>query len=390
MRRLVALDLPGGPGFVTALRAAWDAGDAVLPVDQRLPGPARDRLLTRARPHRVVTGDGADDVEVLDDAAPLVEDGDALVIASSGTTGEPKLIVHTFDALGAHASAVHAHLGVTASDRWLACLPLAHIGGLGVVVRSLLTGTPFDVIDGFDAATVAAAPDRLGATLVSLVPLALDRLDDLGAANRFGWIVLGGDGDQVERPGNVVHTYGSTETGGGVVYGQHRLAGLEIKMDDVGALAVRGPYLARGRRRPDGSVEPVTDADGWLWTGDLGRRVQNPAAPDGWHLAVDGRANDLIVTGGQNVWPMAVENRLRTHPAVAEVAVYGVADHEWGQRVTAAIVVAPGAAPPSLDDLRDHVRADLPAYTAPTRLVVLDALPRTALGKVRRNAIEPD
>src|SRR5947209_6837892 len=138
VRRLVPLRLPGGPDFVDALRRAWDDGDAILPVDTRLSDRAADRLLSSMR---------------VDDP---VEEGDALVVATSGTSGEPKGVVLTHDAMLASALATSARLRVdSARDRWLACLPLAHVGGLSVVTRALLTQTPLTVQDGFDAAAVA-------------------------------------------------------------------------------------------------------------------------------------------------------------------------------------------------------------------------------------------
>ncbi|CAN5636665.1 o-succinylbenzoate--CoA ligase [soil metagenome] len=379
MHELVAIDLPGGPAFVDALRRAWDQGDAVLPVDQRLAPPGRSALLEAARPHAVVsaTGTASPVVERTAHAheAPPVAEGDALVIATSGTTGAAKLLVHTHHGLDAHAGAVHAHLDVDPKrDRWLACLPLAHLGGLGVVLRALRTDTPLDVLPGFDAAAVAAAPTELGTTLVSLVPTTLDRLDPAP----FRWIVLGGSSDGVERPRNVVHTYGLTETGGGVVYDGVPLAGVDVRIASDGAISLRGPMLARGRRRPDGEVVAIAAPDGWLATGDLGSW-----SADG-RLQVDGRADELIITGGENVWPSTVEAALGAHPGVGEVAVVGRPDPTWGQQVVAIVVPADAAAPPTLEDLRAHARSLLPAYAAPRRLVLASSLPRTALGKVRR------
>lgn len=377
MHRLVAIDLPGGEAFVAALVRAWDAGDAILPVDQRLPAPAREVLFEAARPHAVV-GPGDPTVETpLSDGPPMGAD-DALAIATSGTTGAPKVLVHTHAAIRAHAEAVHRHLAVDPStDRWLACLPLAHIGGLGVVLRSVVTGTPVDVTGGFDATMVAAAPDRLGTTLVSLVPTALDRVDP----TRFRWIVLGGSADPGDRPSNVVRTYGLTETCGGVVYDGVPLPGTEVDVGPGGAIGLRGPWLARGRRGPDGTVTPVTDEDGWLRTGDIGTWRHG-------RLHVQGRADDLIVTGGENVWPAPVEAALGSHPKVRAVAVAGRPDPEWGSRVVALVEPADPSDPPTLDDLRAHVRATLPAYAAPKELVLVDALPRTALGKIRRPRFE--
>ncbi len=375
MGRLVAVVAAGGPAFVTALRRAWDVGDAVLPLDPRLPGPARRRLLDALRPAAVVDPAEGSDERAGDPGAPPIADGDALVVATSGTTGDPKGVVLTHAAVAAHARAVHTHLGVTAADRWLACLPLAHVGGLGVVTRALADGIDLVIHDGFDAAAVAAARDD-GATLTSLVPTALDRV----GADGWRWVVLGGSADTAPtRPANVVRTWGLTETGGGVVYDGAPLPGVEVEAHD-GELWVRSPTLLRGYRRADGTVDDPR-VDGWLPTGDSGA-----VAADGT-VTVFGRQGDMIVTGGENVWPEAVEAVLRRLPGVAEVAVAGRPDPEWGQRVEAWIVPADPSTPPALDALRAAVAAELAPWAAPRRLHLGDALPRTALGKVRRDAL---
>lgn len=377
MTRLVALDLPGGEAFVTAVRRVWDAGDAILPVDQRLPASAKADLLAAARPHRIITGDDPDPFHV-SRAAPLLDHDDALVVASSGTTGAPKLIVHTRAALTAHARAVHHRLAVDPSrDRWLACLPLAHIGGLGVVLRSILDGVGLDVLPAFDAETVASASERFGSTLTSLVPTALDRID----GSRFRWVVIGGSGDPRNRGANVVRTYGLTETGGGIVYDHLPLPGVRVRVEADGRIGVAGPTLARGRRTPAGEVIPLTGDDGWLVTGDLGRWEERDGT---MLLQVDGRADDLIVTGGENVWPQPVEAVLEQHPLVEEAAVYGLPDDEWGAKVVAAVVPSDPSHPPALDDLRAHVRHRLAAFNAPKEVVLVEALPRTAIGKLQR------
>ncbi|MFP5320326.1 MAG: class I adenylate-forming enzyme family protein [Acidimicrobiia bacterium] len=346
----VLVALPArGQRFVDELRAAWDRGDAVLPVDPRLPSSAADDLV-------VAMGTGAP-----------VEPGDALVVATSGTTGRPKGVVLTHAQVAASAEATSAALGVDpARHRWLACLPLSHVGGLSVVTRAWRTGTPLEVHDGFDAAAVDDAARR-GATHVSLVGTALGRID----ATAWERIVLGGSAPPPDRPANSVATYGMTETGSGVVYDGHPIGGVELRIDD-GEVLVRGPMVATRYR--DGS--PVVDEDGWLRTGDLGRL-------DDGVLTVFGRRGDLIITGGENVHPDPVEQRLRAHPAVADAAVVGRPDAEWGQRVVAVVELAPGAEPPALEELRDWVREVLPAFAAPKELEVRP-LPRTALGKVRR------
>lgn len=363
--RLVAIDLPGGPGFVDALRRVWDAGGAAFPIDRRLPPPARAALLAAIAPTHLVDADGT---RALPDGRPA-EDGDALVVATSGSTGTPKGVVLTHDAVAASASATSRRLDVTGHDHWLACLPLSHVGGLSVVTRALATGTRLTVHDGFDPDAVMSS----GATLVSLVATALRRVDPTA----FRMIVLGGARPPEDRPANTVTTYGMTETGSGIVYDGVPLDDVELRITDDGRIHVRAPMLLRAYR--DGTVPLV---GGWFDTGDLGTW-----SADG-RLEVAGRAGDLIITGGENVWPEQVERVLAAHPGVADVAVSGAPDPEWGQVVTAWVV--PTDDPPTLDDLRGHVKSVLPAFAAPRRLELVDRIPRTALGKVARHRLATD
>jgi o-succinylbenzoate---CoA ligase len=368
---LAALDLPAGPAFVQALRAVWDRGDAAFPLDRRLPPAARAGALASVRPATVIGPDGE---EPWTDGEPEpVAEGDALVVATSGSTGTPKGVVHTHAALAAHARAVHGRLEVDpAHDRWLACLPLAHMGGLGVVVRALVDGVGLDVIERPDPAVLRAATTELGSTLTSLVPTALDRTD----VSAYRWVVLGGAADPAARPTNVVRTYGLTETGGGVVYTPGgALTGTEVRVVD-GEVQLRGPTLLRCYR--DGT-DPRT-VDGWLPTGDLGELTSAG-------LVVRGRRDEMIVSGGENVWPTAVEAVLTRHPAVREAAVLGRPDEEWGHRVVALVVPADPGRPPSLDDLRAAVREELPAAAAPRELELVERLPRSALGKLLRDSL---
>lgn len=368
MPHLVAIDLPGGPAFVDALRREWDDGNAVLPVDRRLPAPARTALLGALQPDRIVDEQGRRELD-----GRGVEPGDALVMATSGSTGTPKGVVLTHDAVLASARATSRHLGIGPGDTWLACLPLAHVGGLSVVTRALVTGTPLVVHDGFDAERVQQAA-RDGATAVSLVATALHRID----SSLFRVIVLGGARPPVDRPANCVTTYGLTETGSGVVYDGRPLEGVEVRIAADGEVLLRGPMLLREYR--DGST-PL-DGDRWLHTGDLGHLL------DDGRLHVEGRRGDMIVTGGENVWPEAVEAVLQRHPAVAEVAVAGVPDPEWGQRVVAWVVPAADADGPTLPALRTWVSERLAAFHAPKELHLVSALPRTALGKVQRHLLQ--
>ena len=364
MPELVAIDLPGGDRFVDELVRAWDRGDAVLPVDQRLPAAAKHDLVDRMGASVVVT-----DTDRHRRPGRPVEDGDAAVVATSGSTGEPKGVVLTHGAIAASAAATSARLAVTDDDHWLACLPLSHVGGLSVVFRALHTGTRLTVHPAFDAHAV----DRCDATLVSLVGTALRRIDP----TRFRTIVLGGSRPPTDRPPNTVTTYGMTETGSGVVYDGRPLDGVELRIVDD-EVHVRCPMLLRCYR--DGT-DPRTP-DGWYPTGDLG------AIDATGSLTVHGRRGDLIISGGENVWPEAVEAAVRTHPDVADVAVVGEDDDEWGQVVTALVVPVDAGRPPSLGSVRDHVKSLLPAFSAPRRVVVRSELPRTTLGKLIRTKLD--
>jgi O-succinylbenzoic acid--CoA ligase len=368
MPELVALLGPAGPAWVDALRRCWDRGDAVLPVDERLPAPALARLLDTMAPTVVVTGDG----DTTKQRGRPVEEGDAVVLPTSGTTGEPKGVVLTHEAVRAAALSTSAALAVDpATDHWLCCLQVAHAGGLGVVTRAVITGTRLTVLPGFDAEVVTNA----GATHTSLVKTTLRRIDP----SIFRAILVGGDTPPPDPPPNVVITYGQTETGGGCVYDGRPLEGVEIRIDD-GQVLLKGPMLARAYRDREAD-RPLTLVDGWLATGDGGRFTE-----DG-RLEVDGRLADVIVTGGEKVWPVAVEAVLTRCPGVHEVAVVGRPDPEWGNRVVA--VVVPDDTPPDLEALRDAVKQELGPWAAPKELVLVDALPRTALGKIRRGSVVP-
>ena len=293
--------------------------------------PTSSLVLRTLRPGAIIdrTGERAP----LDGGLP-VEEGDALVVATSGTTGTPKGAVITHAAVEYAAYATSTALGVGPDVRWLACLPLSHVGGCSVITRALLTGAGLEVIAPGDPAAIDDAARR-GATHVSLVPTVLRRIDPA----RWRTILLGGSAIPADRPANTVATYGMTETFGGVVYDGLALNGVTVRIAAEGR-ARRGdrdgrrsrcssPTLLRCYR--DGT-DP-TDARGWFRTGDLG----HVDAATG-RLTVEGRADDLIITGGEKVWPEPVEDVLRGAPGVADVAVVGRADPEWGQRVVAVVV----------------------------------------------------
>ena len=365
MHQLVAVPAVGGTRFVDTLLSVWDAGDALAPLDPRLPPPAREALLAALAPSVVLDERG--EVAERREGVPI-EYGDALVVPTSGMTGAPKGVVHTHEGVAASAHAVNTALEVDpAGDGWLCCLPLAHIAGLAVVARALAAGTRLEVLERFDPSVVEAAAAERGATLTSLVPTALGRTDVSG----FRWVVVGGSTPPDDPPPNVVASYGMTETGSAVVLDGEALPTVELDVRD-GEVWVRGPMLLRCYR--DGTV-PV-DADGWLATGDAGE-----LDADGL-LVVHGRRGDLIITGGVNVYPLEVEQVLREHPDVVDVAVYGVDDPTWGRRVCAAVV---GAA--DEQELAAWCRDRLAPPKRPKTWLVTDDLPRTLTGKVRRDLL---
>lgn len=388
MPELIAIDGPAGDRFVEVLVSSWEAGDAVAPVDPRLPDGPRRAVIDAIGPTVLVrlAADGSVERQRMPNGVQ-VADGDALVIATSGTSGAPKAVIHTHDSIGASARATSAALAVDpASDRWLACLPLAHIGGLSVVLRALVTHTPLTVHPGFDATAVTKAAIDGGVTLVSLVTRALSQVP----AELFRTVLIGGAAPPEDLPPNVIPTYGMTETGSGIVYGRRILDGCEIELIDdhgrridrpatIGAVHVRGPMLFRGYRH---GPSPFTDG-GWFPTGDLARWR------DDGSLAVEGRADDVIVSGGEKVWPGPIETLLTERHDVAEAAVIGRPDPEWGHRVVAIVVPTDRANPPTLDEIRGEVTDRLPSWCAPKELVVrIEPLPRTALGKLRRRELD--
>jgi O-succinylbenzoic acid--CoA ligase len=382
--QLVAIALPR-PAAARAVVAAWEAGEAVVVLDPDAPAPELARTLAAARPTRLLDRDGP---SRLPDGRP-VEPGVAAVVATSGTTGAPKAVVLGADAIAWSARAVSAALAAGAGDRWLCCLPVHGVAGLAILARAWHTGLPVEVHDRFDPDAVAAAAGR--ATLVSLVPTMLRRLLAAGdGAARFRRVLLGGaaiPADLLEtartRGIDVVRTYGLTETFGGVVHDGHPLDGVELSAGDggEGEILVRGPMLFHGYRGDPEATARAVDRDGWLHTGDLGRLDH-----DG-RLTVLGRLDELVVSGGVNVHPGEVEAVLADHPAVAEAAVAGRPDPEWGQRVAAFVVPRDPANPPTLAELRAFALERLAPAKAPRELVVVAALPRGPSGKLLRRLL---
>ena len=371
MARLVALDMPASQMFVDQVQRAWSNGDAVLPIDQRLPPAGKKLLIDAMAPSEVI--DASATSSSLPNGRPLQE-GDALVIASSGSTGSPKGIIHTHSSLLASAQASASRLQLTANDHWLVCIPVSHVGGFSVITRALHTGAALTLHPSFDATAVQEASTH-GVTHTSLVATALSRID----TSLFRTILLGGSNAPNNLPSNVITTYGMTETGGGVVYNGMPLDNVEAKIVE-GEIHLRCPMLMRAYR----DDQAMIPNDGWYSTGDMG------AINDSGAIAVYGRKTDMIITGGENVWPSVVENSLASHPNVDEVVVRGAPDTTWGQRVVAYVILndSLGASNAALlSNLREHVKQTLPAFCAPQQVIVLSQIPRTSLGKVDLQAL---
>jgi O-succinylbenzoic acid--CoA ligase len=382
---LVAYEVPPGPRWLEILEAHATRGASFLPLDHRWTAAERRAVLDLARPTVLVAGD---DEEVFD-GAPVDPERAWAIVATSGTSGGPKLAELPRAALGSAVAGSLDALGIDAGDPWVCCLTPAHVGGLLVLLRGVFGGAAVTVHERFDPSRlVDEAPD--GAH-VSLVPTMLARLVAAEVdLSRFGVLLLGGaalDPDlraaAEARGARVVSTYGSTETCGGVVYDGVPFAGTEVRVAEGDRIELRGPTLMDGYRGDPAATAAAFTVDGWLRTGDLG-------ALEHGRLSVFGRADDAIRTGAETVWPDEVERVLLTHPGVRDVAVAGVADPAWGEHVAAWVVPMDRDAPPSLVSLREHCRDALSRFKAPKELRPVEQIPRTASGKIRRHDLPRD
>ncbi|SEH48948.1 O-succinylbenzoic acid--CoA ligase [Mycolicibacterium rutilum] len=319
-----------------------------------------------------------------------IDDDVAVVVSTSGTTGTPKGAMLTAAALTASAEATHRRLG--GPGRWLLALAGYHVAGLQVLVRSVVAdSTPVAIVPNFSAAELVSAvrsmgPGRRYASLVAVqLEKALRDAEATAALAELDAVLIGGGplpAGIAERASAaripVVRTYGMSETAGGCVYDGMPLDGVRVRIVDQ-RIVLGGPTVAKGYRnpvRPDPFAEP-----GWFRTDDVGS-----VDADG-RLTVLGRADDAISTGGLTVMPHLVESALDSHPAVAACAVFGVQDDRLGQRVVAALVLAPGCAAPTVAELREHVGARLDATAAPREIHVVEDLPRRGIGKLDRRAL---
>jgi O-succinylbenzoic acid--CoA ligase len=366
--------LPPGRAFAVALHACLLRGCPAVPVDLRL--GARERALVTAGCAVVLDDPAALDRPGAGAAAPATSlDDPAIVVHTSGTTGVPRPVALTYanwlwSALGAHAA-----MRLGSDERWLCALPLSHVGGLSVLVRSAIYATTAVVHERFDADAALAAL-RDDATVVSLVPTTLARLLDAGLAGPgpLRCALVGGAPippvllARAEAAGvPTTQTYGLTEACSQVATEGRPLFCTRVAIADDGEILVSGPTVAP-------AWGPV------LRTGDLGE-----LDGDG-RLRVTGRASDTIITGGENVAPTEVEAVLAEHPAVADAAVHGRPDEQWGEAVVATIVLRAGMTATD-DDLRAHCRARLAPFKVPRSYAFVAALPRTPSGKLRRHEL---
>jgi O-succinylbenzoic acid--CoA ligase len=369
----VASLLPPGLEFAALLHALPLLGAALVPLNTRLTAADRawqvDDSGARLVLDELPAGEEAE-VELLASVDPRAIH---TVIYTSGTTGRARAVELSHGNHLASALASAAVLGVQPHDRWLSPLPVFHVGGLAVLLRSAAYGTTAVLGEEFDA----------GITLASLVPTQLARLREAGleppASLRA--ILLGG----APAPGELLEwawarglpvrlTYGMTEAASQIATCEPGarvatpLPGAELRIASDGEILVQGPMVSAGA---------LAD-DGWLHTGDRG------SLDSSGRLTVEGRLKNLIVTGGENVAAEEVERVLLDHPAVTDAAVIGLPDPEWGEAVTAFVVLSAPAT-----DLMDHCRANLAPFKVPKRIEQVPGLPRNASGKLLRSELAP-
>jgi O-succinylbenzoic acid--CoA ligase len=376
---------------VVLLHALMKLGATALPLSPLLTDAERAAVLGAERP-AVDLNDAAELTQTEADLPLLGEhDMDELCcrVLTSGTAGEPRPVGLTYGNFLFSAVGSAFNIGVDPQDRWLCCLPLSHVAGLSIILRSVIYGTTAVLLDGFDTDQVADTLIAGDISLLSLVPTQLIRLLEAGAdLSRPRAILIGGGPvpadalrEALGRGATVVQTYGTTETCSQVTTvspgdaarkigsAGRPLLTTHVRIEE-GEILVQGPTVSRD------SLDP----DGWLHTGDLGHIDE-----EGF-LYVTGRRSEVIVTGGENVMPAEVEAALVSHPAVADAAVIGRPDPEWQEAVCALIVLGE-AADASEEELRDHCAASLAHFKVPKRIDFVSSLPRTAAGKLLRGEL---
>jgi O-succinylbenzoic acid--CoA ligase len=376
---------------VVLLHALMKVGASVLPLSPRLTAAERAAIVAAVEP--IVDLDDAGELTQTEADLPLLgeHDMDAVCarVLTSGSTGDPRPIPLTYGNFLWNAVGSAFNIGVDPEDRWLCCVPLSHIAGLGIVVKAVIYGTTAAIHDGFDVDRVAVALESDGITQVSLVATMLTRLLEAGVDLSGPRAILVGGGPVPEalleealgRGATVVQTYGLTETCSQVTTlapadARRKIGSAGRPLLTTHLRIQEGEILVQGPTVAPGSADP----DGWLHTGDLGHIDE-----EGF-LYVRDRIDDMIVSGGENVVPSEVEEVLLRHPEVADAAVIGRDDPEWQQAVTAVVVLEAGSAA-TPDDLRHHCAASLAGFKVPKRVELASALPRTPSGKLMRRAL---
>ena len=380
-----------------------DADVAVFIADAALAQTAGEAAAEAGLPGPLVFPLGEEGLAGFERAGVRDADDPLCIMYTSGTTGLPKGVVLTYGNFFASAAGSAFNLGVLPGDRWLACLPLFHVGGLSIVIRSALYGTTAVLHRQFDERAVSASLRNDGVTHISVVATMLQRLLDIDPAPCPAQlrVVLAGGGPVpeplLERAATlgypVVQTYGLTETASQVATlapadaiarlgsAGKPLVTTQLRIDarpgEAGEILVAGPVVTPGYfRRPEATRAAIRD--GWLHTGDIGRLDR-----DGYLYVLD-RRDDLIVSGGENVYPAEVEAVILRHPGVREAAVVGLPDAAWGQVVAAAVVAEDGF---DAAGLKEWMRAHIAGYKVPVRIEKVASLPMTASGKVQRRLV---
>jgi O-succinylbenzoic acid--CoA ligase len=366
VQSLLAIDLPLGSELERALRECAERRQAFCVLDQRLSPRRRDEEITALGATAILSASGTSSRP----EGAQVDDEIGLVMLTSGSSGVPKAVELSWNALVASAELTQSSLRAETPPVWFPCLPANHIGGLAVLLRAVLSDATLLWTGNDD---VARAGER-GATHVSLVRTQLARFD----VSSYYRVLLGGARPPELLPPNVLTTWGMTETGSGIVYDGLALSGVDVASVD-GELCVRTPTLFRSYRtaqRP--RVTGPDGRDDWFPTGDAGTVVEG-------RVSVRGRIGFVINTGGEKIWPEELEAVLATLPDVADVAVTGIPDPEWGQRVVA-LVVSNGA---QLDDtIRVAAEERIGPWAKPKEIRYVTAIPRTGNGKIRRGDLE--
>ena len=377
---------------VVLAHALMKVGAKLLPLSPRLTASERAEIVAAEEP--IVDLDDPGLLTQTEADMPLLGEHDmddvCARVLTSGSSGTPRPVGLTYGNFLWNAVGSGFNIGVDPADRWLCCVPLSHIAGLGIVMRSVIYGTAAVVHDGFDVERVAASLQEDGITIVSLVTTMLTRLLEAGADLSGPRAILVGGGPVPQEPleeaiakgATVVQTYGLTETCSQVTTlapadSQRKLGSAgrpllttHLRIAADGEILVQGPTVAPGR----------SDDGGWLHTGDLGEIDE-----EGF-LYVRDRIDDLIVSGGENVVPAEVEEVLLRHPEVADAAVVGREDPEWQQAVTAVVVLETGSQV-SAEELRRYCGETLAGFKVPKRVELASALPRTPSGKLMRRAL---